>query len=359
MTDKNDTAIHSGISKHLHTSNPDPLNSENLYSADKSSKNKDDSYQTLEGVTVPSHTDKKINPFNVKGVPGCTSCGGSGWKESAWHPHPCNECAKITVPNIDTYLTKVGETSSSNRDEVIPEKLLSNRQKVEQQKQVPVTNRGDTPSTVAISSKVQSDENTLGKADNAVTWKEERSRDIPGTKTVAYEENVEIHGTIPRNTYESTTMQGPITRTKEEITTTYFKPSVPYSEEHEISREIPATSRNEVFGQVPSRENVTIKETTRGTETYPESRFTDINKEIPPQTTVTYQANDGQTFSTTTFKGQPDCKHCHGSGMRKSTISGKLKPCKHCVTAVGNCPECGNTGWRSDKNKKCYCARAK
>lgn len=353
MTDKNDTAIHSGISKHLHTSDPDALNSENLYSADRSSKNKDESYQTLEGVTVPSHTDQKINPFHVKGVPGCKSCGGSGWKESARHPHPCNECAKITVPNIDTYLTKVGQTASPTLDEVASEKSVSILENVEQLKQVPVTNREEGTRTVPIRSKVESIEYT------PVTREEESTRDIPGTKTVAYEENVQIHGTVPRTTSEETTTQVPVRRIKEETTTTYYKTSVPYSEKHEIAREIPGTFSNEVLGQVPSRENITLRETTRGTATYPESRFTDITKEIPPQTNVTYQANDGQTFSTITFKGQPDCKHCYGSGMRKSRNSGKLKPCKHCVTAVGNCPECGNTGWRSDKNKKCYCARAK
>jgi hypothetical protein len=332
--------------------------SENLYSSDKTSKNKDESYQTLEGITVPSHTDQKINPFHVKGVPGCKSCGGSGWKESARHPHPCNECAKITVPNIDTYLTKVGETATSTRDEMTVEKTLPVTGNVQQLKQVPVTRGVEANRTIPTSSYVQSIENTPGKGEYAFTREEERTRDIPRTKTVAYEENVNITGTFPRTTYEDTTMQVPVTRIKEETTTTCYKSSVPYSEEHEFAGNIAGTSSNTVIGQVQSRENIPFNETTRGTGIYPESSFTSITREIPPQTTITYQANDGQTLSTTTLKGQPDCKHCHGSGMRKSTISGKLKPCKHCVTAIGNCPACGNTGWRTDKNKKCYCSKA-
>ena len=99
-----------GITKMVHSSEPGATVEENLYSQDKSSLNKE-SYQTLgTNRTVPTHTSEKVNPFNVKGVPGCKECRGSGWKEGR-HPHPCNECAKMTVPIIDTHLTKVGQVS--------------------------------------------------------------------------------------------------------------------------------------------------------------------------------------------------------------------------------------------------------
>jgi hypothetical protein len=94
-----------GISKHVYSTNPNDNVEENLYSQDKSSKQAN-SYTTIKGEKVRIGTKEKINPFNVQGVPGCVSCGGSGWKAKGKHPHPCNECAKKTVPIIDTNIVK-------------------------------------------------------------------------------------------------------------------------------------------------------------------------------------------------------------------------------------------------------------
>jgi hypothetical protein len=61
------------------------------------------------------------------------------------------------------------------------------------------------------------------------------------------------------------------------------------------------------------------------------------------------------------FQGVPGCKHCGGAGYVKSKMaSDKMKACKDCVKATGNCPRCGNTGYRLHKpEKKCNCMYAK
>jgi hypothetical protein len=94
-----------GISKHVYSTNPNDNVEENIYSQDHSSKQKN-TFTTIKGEKVQVGTKEKVNPFNVQGVPGCTECGGSGWKGKGKHPHPCNECAKKTVPIIDTNVVK-------------------------------------------------------------------------------------------------------------------------------------------------------------------------------------------------------------------------------------------------------------
>ena len=59
------------------------------------------------------------------------------------------------------------------------------------------------------------------------------------------------------------------------------------------------------------------------------------------------------------FQGIPGCKECAGEGWRKSKLTGRKKPCNRCVSLTGNCPLCGNTGRRLDKDKKCKCIYAK
>jgi hypothetical protein len=356
MSDQNRTAIPSGISKHIHSSNTtDAIISENLYSEDTTSKNKGESYQTLEGQTVPAHTDKKINPFHVQGVPGCKSCGGSGWKESAKHPHPCNECAKKTVPNIDTYLTKVGQTATPVSEDVKVEKTIPVTEYVEQRKTVPVTSHVEVTKEVPVSTRVPVVENVNVIKEVPVTRLVEKTKEIPVTRTIPYTENVHIHEKVPRTTYEDIIKEVPTTRTREETTTIPVKTVQQHVKETEIIKESPMSKYEIVSEQMPH-----ISEYIPGTTTTETIR---VGATTTPYTigqgTITYTGVQGtQDISGYSFKGLPDCKHCLGEGIRKS-LTGKLKPCKYCVKATGNCPMCRNTGWRNDNNKKCDCVYAK
>jgi hypothetical protein len=113
-----------GLSKHVYSTNPNPNVEENLYSLDHTSKQKH-SYTTIKGEKVKSGTKEKINPFNVQGVPGCISCGGSGWKGKGLHPHPCNECAKKTVPIIDTNIVKTSPQTIINQQVPVQRRVTS------------------------------------------------------------------------------------------------------------------------------------------------------------------------------------------------------------------------------------------
>lgn len=108
LVDNSDKA---GFAKHLYSTNPDNTVGSNIYSKDSSSKNKE-TFQTLDKKTHQIATQLPINPFNVKGVPGCKNCGGTGWKDTS-KPHPCNECAKKTVPVIDTTILKTSNNFAS------------------------------------------------------------------------------------------------------------------------------------------------------------------------------------------------------------------------------------------------------
>jgi hypothetical protein len=113
-----------GISKHVYSTNPSDNVEENLYSHDKSSKQAN-AYTTIKGEKVKVGTKEKINPFNVQGVPGCVSCGGSGWKGKGKHPHPCNECAKKTVPIIDTNIVKTSPQTVVNQQVPIQRRVTT------------------------------------------------------------------------------------------------------------------------------------------------------------------------------------------------------------------------------------------
>jgi hypothetical protein len=113
-----------GISKHVYTTNPNDNVEENLYSIDHTSKQKH-AFTTIKGEKVKAGTKEKVNPFNVQGVPGCVSCGGSGWKGKSKHPHPCNECAKKTVPIIDTNIVKTSPQSVIDQQVPIQKKVTT------------------------------------------------------------------------------------------------------------------------------------------------------------------------------------------------------------------------------------------
>ena len=362
MTDHTHTAAPSGISKHLYSTNPDAFSSENIYSEDTTSKNKDESYQTMEGRTVPGHTDQKINPFNVKGVPRCKSCGGSGWKESARHPHPCNECAKKTVPNIDTYVTKVGQTATPVSEEVIIQKTIPVTEYVEQQKVVPVKQQIEVTTNKPVTTNIPVTEDVPVRREVPVTREVERTQQIPVTRTTPYTENVRVQEKIPRTSYEEIVREVPVTKMREETTTIPMTTTTPQIEEREYLKEVPINQHQTITEQVPYRENIPVKEMTEITRTIPTTSYVDVTKEMPTQTTIKHhnvEVVEGHTGATIAFRGLPDCNYCYGEGIRKSKLTGRLKPCKYCVKATGNCPLCGNTGWRSDLDKKCSCIYAK
>jgi hypothetical protein len=113
-----------GISKHLYSTNPSANVDENIYTMGPSTKQLH-SYTTIKGEKVKVGTKEKINPFNVQGVPGCISCGGSGWKGKTKHPHPCNECAKKTVPIIDTNIVKTSPQTIVSQQVPIQRRVTS------------------------------------------------------------------------------------------------------------------------------------------------------------------------------------------------------------------------------------------
>ena len=176
-----------GINKHLYSTNPDAIVGDNIYSNDKSSINKEESYQTLDNRTVPVDTGEKINPFNVKGVPGCKECGGSGWKETKKHPHPCNECAKKTVPVIDTYLTKVGHSAQQTVESqpVFQTAVSQNTHEVEMHGNLPVTREVRYTEEVPVKTQVP------------VTRYEEVVQNVPVERVEYVTENIPVKTTMP------------------------------------------------------------------------------------------------------------------------------------------------------------------
>jgi len=274
-----------GINKHLYSTNPDSIVGENIYSSDKSSINKEESYQTLDNRTVPVDTGEKINPFNVKGVPGCKECGGSGWKETKRHPHPCNECAKRTVPVIDTYLTKVGHTSTP----VVIDQIT----------------QPEVQTEVVTSQTVET---------------------VPVTKEVHHFENVPVTTKVPVTRYE-------------EVTRNVAVDKVDY-----VTEEVPVvTTTTQTLNTEGETHNVISEEEYR-------------NKYLLKDS---HEHDDEAKIGYSPFVGLPGCKDCGGEGWRLSKLTGKRKPCDHCVRITGNCPLCGNTGRRLDKDKKCNCIYSK
>jgi hypothetical protein len=317
----------SGINKHLYSTNPDLIVGENIYSKDATSINKEESYQTLDNKTVPVDTGEKVNPFNVKGVPGCRECGGSGWKETKRHPHPCNECAKRTVPVIDTYLTKVGHTSTPIQP--IQETQVREVQEVrEVTQEVPVTREVRHIEEVPVKTQVP------------VTRYEEVIQNVPVERVDYVTENVPVTIEVPVERYQETTYSG-------------NQMNVPVSNpEFASSIETIPVRMDEEFGgyQEVNREVERNRFLVKDSHIHDEkANIGDLN----PITTVT-----GVSL-TDTFAGIPGCKECGGNGWRRSKLTGAKKPCTHCVSITGNCPLCGNTGRRLDKDKKCKCIYAK
>jgi hypothetical protein len=347
----NNTAKQSGISKHVHSTNPDLFMSENIYANDTTSKNKDETYQTLDNRTMPIHTDQKINPFNVKGVPGCKQCGGSGWKENAKHPHPCNECAKKTVPNIDTYLTKVGQTATPVREDVIVEKKIPVTEYIEQQRQVPVTHNVEVHKTVPVTESQPVTQNVQLTREVPITREVENLREVPVKRSFPYTENVHITENVPRTTFEDIKTQVPVTR-KEHITENILTTErFPYSEEN-------IRQCDYVHGTDYSN---TEYATYHGTGYVPTGniRTGETQQNISHNPMFVESGKGYMTTGISNYRGLPSCTECHGEGYRNSKLTGKIKPCDHCVKATGNCPLCKNSGFRTDKNKTCKCIYAK
>jgi hypothetical protein len=373
----------SGINKHLYSTNPDRIVGENIYSSDKTSINKEESYQTLDNKTIPVDTGERVNPFHVKGVPGCKSCGGSGWKETAKHPHPCNECAKRTVPVIDTYLTKVGHTTAPIAEtvpatetyyssEVIQERDYLPTREVTVTKEVPVTREFRYTEEVPVRTQVP------------VTRFEEKVENVPVERVEYVTENVPVTTTVPvtsvdqtiRN--EQTTLPtsgvGLTTGVTQEVypgvnpalsgttISTVQSSNIPvrldedFSGYQDINREV---ERNRLLVKDSHTHDDKLL---KGTD-LPVGTTTTIGTITTGQTLGQTTGYLGQTIGTTSpvmnFVGVPGCKECGGDGWRRSKLTGAKKPCKHCVSITGNCPLCGNTGRRLDKDKKCKCIYAK
>jgi hypothetical protein len=296
-----------GINKHLYSTNPDAIVGENIYSSDTTSINKEESYQTLDNRTVPVDTGEKVNPFNVQGVPGCKECGGSGWKDTKKHPHPCNECAKRTVPVIDTYLTKVGHTAVPAAEVVQKPEIKETVKEVEMHGTMPVTREVRHTEEVPVKTQVP------------VTRYEEVVQNVPIEKVDYVTENIPVKATVPISEQCIQDISGPqIGMNNQEILVNPISQGGTYSGIDEVTRNQILTSGSHAHDS-------------RG-------------QEIP---------------NLKNFVGVPGCKDCGGEGWRISKLTGKKKPCKHCVQVTGNCPLCGNTGIRFEENIKCKCQYAK
>jgi hypothetical protein len=207
-----------------------------------------------------------VNPMNVQGQPGCKRCGGKGWREGK-NPHPCNECAKLSVPIIDTTTLKKGE------------------------------NIGVPSGTFVYDQQL-----TPGVVDS-----------LPG------------HSVVPTHSVlggQNTIIQGqttvPTCQTVLPQTTTVLP----------CQTVLPQTTcQNVILDQ-----NV-----------------------IPGQTFISNAPIVSGTTSSIGFTGLADCTTCQGTGYRKSLL-GKLKPCKSCIKATGNCAICNNSGYKLHKpDRKCSC----
>jgi hypothetical protein len=299
-----DTTKPSGISKHLYSTNPDNIVGENIYSTDKTSINKEESYQTLDNRTVPVDSQEKVNPFNVKGVPGCSYCGGRGWRDDKGPPHPCNECAKKTVPVIDTHLTMVGHTTTPTLQSTVEGR---NTENVEQY------------STQPNITKLERNIREIEQVNN-----------VPVTREVKYTEEVPVTTKVPVTKYEEVTKSVPVEKTEYVTETVPVISKVPVLEETQTRTTV-----------LPTKEYDIEKERTLMRETHTHDDLLKNEKLIQP------------------FQGIPGCKECSGDGWRRSKLTGAKKPCSHCIDITGNCPLCGNSGRRLDKDKKCKCKYGK
>lgn len=387
----------SGLSKHIYSTNPDQIVEDNLYSKDKSSLNKDESYVTLDNKVMPTDTTKKINPFNVKGVPGCRECGGSGWKDTR-HPHPCNECAKRTVPVIDTYLTKVGQTSTPVIEEIEVIKQVPVTEYVDHTKTVPMTRLVEVTNTVPVTKMVEVTETIPKRTTETVTKEVEQIKQVPVTRNVQYIENVQVNEQVPVTKTVPVTKEVPITKTKQVIEQVPVTTTVPITKNIEIMKEVPITKTKQVTENIQVKEMIPVMEQVEITKSVPTTRYVEVKENLPTTTRITKTEenivgstpiidqgsieNFSSNFSdkvnlqddrnmihnkhhftsvnSAILKGVPGCKHCGGEGQIKSRSGKRMKTCKDCVKMTGNCIICNNSGLRPDNpNKKCECMYGK
>ncbi len=322
-----------GMNMHLYSTNPDAIIGENIYSHDRTSINKEESYQTLDNRTVPVDTGEKVNPFNVKGVPGCKECGGSGWKETKKHPHPCNECAKKTVPVIDTYLTKVGHTTQpaveTHMETTTPPVTVQNIRQVEVEGIMPVTREVRYTEDVPVKTQVP------------VTRYEEIVQNVPVERVDYVTENVPVRTTVP--VMEETVAGVPRTQVTNVTSSSYTGPvTTDYAGNYGLTGTTtipyPVTSEYSYGG---------MDEVTRNKILTSGQHIHDSGSKV------------SESYNLQGFVGVPGCKECGGEGWRLSKLTGRKKPCKHCVSITGNCPLCGNTGRILDNNNKCKCQYGK
>jgi hypothetical protein len=382
----------SGISKHVYSTNPDGIVDDNLYTKDKSSFNKDESYQTLDNKVISTETHKKINPFNVKGVPGCRECGGSGWKDSK-HPHPCNECAKKTVPIIDTFLTKVGQTSTPVIENVQIQKTKEVTEYVEQTKTIPVTKHIEVQKTVPITKNVPITETFPMQTTVPVTRNVEIIQEVPRTRNVQFTENVDVMRQVPITQNVNVTNSVPMTKTRQIIENIPVTTQVPVTENVEIIKIVPVLKHKQVVENIQVNERIPYTEQIEVTKTIPQTRYVNVTENLPTTTKITthedtrigssnidnithsltnlnLEQNNNNTIINTGIpsnltslnyiKGVPGCKHCGGEGQFKSKSGKRMVPCKDCVSKTGTCLVCKNDGIRPDRpSKRCECMYGK
>jgi len=313
-----------GISKHLHSVDTDSGIEENIYERDKSSLNKDESYQTLDNKTISTHTKEKINPFNVRGVPGCHHCGGSGWID-AKKPHPCNECAKQTVPIIDTYMTKVGVPAKEVVENVNVTKTI---QVIEER---PVTKFVEETKFIPVTKMVEVVEEVQPVTTTIPTTVYETVREVPLTRNLEYTQNVEVRQQIPVTTTAKVTKEVPLTRNVEVIKT------VPIVKTKQVTEDVPLIEQVHVTKNIP----VTV------VENYP-GGVENLQINQPAEVKI---------IKTEVLYGVKGCNQCGGEGKIPSKkTKGKMRACAQCTKDTGNCIICQNTGLRLDNTaKRCNC----
>jgi len=350
------------------------------------------SYQTLDNKVNPTDTSKKINPFNVKGVPGCKECGGSGWKDSR-HPHPCNECAKLTVPVIDTYLTKVGQTATPVVEQM---QVLGNAEVTEyedQIKMVPVTKYVEVTKNVPVTKDVTVIENVPTRQTVPVTREIEITNEVPYIRNEQYIENVNVTQQIPVTRNIEVTQNVPITRYKEVVQNVPITQTIPVTQNMDTIKVVPVTHTRQVVTNVPITEAIPFTENVEITKSIPQTHYVNVVENLPANTTITntqetmiqpnmnmpqeirndlltHGLNPSINISSSThpisstdsvmMRGVPGCKECGGEGQFKSKSGKRFVPCKECVKMTGNCLVCHNNGIRPDKpSDRCECMYGK
>jgi len=188
------------------------------------------------------------------------------------------------------------------------------------------------------------------------------------TQTVPVQHPVTTERTVVTGVQE--TKQIPVTKLEERIEHIPVKTVVPHTEYQTVTETHPVNPQT--FNK--DNFNMTSGNYTQSTTTHVGT--TGMSTGIPTgMPSITHSGSTGHMSSDLhsagmpstglgsnfNYAGVPDCKHCHGQGYIKSKLhSDKMKACKDCVKATGNCPRCGNTGYRINKpNKKCNCMYAK